>query len=218
MSYFATYDPTHCTSIFAVAVLAATLLAGTLAPAPAQAQMASATKGFTQHPTGFSQPDAAHLAAQPSAPGEAGYWKTGAAAQQAALLRSRNAAVRAQAMQNIIVLSIHRPGEIDLSATVPALLGIYADDPSEQHQIMAVSALRAVGDEDDLRALYALSQSPGRSGRAQLIAEYAVKHHQITTQAARAAERAARYAARGDAKRAALHSEKAAAYRGQLQR
>lgn len=210
MSYFATHDPTRCPTIFAVVALAATLLAGAFAPVPARAQMASAPKDF-------SQPDAARLAAQTAAPVKVGYWKTRAAAQQVALLRSRNAAIRAQAMQNIIVLSVHRPGEIDLSATVPALLGIYADDPSEQHQIMAVSALWAVGDEDDLRALYLLSKSPGRSGRAQLIAEYAVKHHQITTRATRAAERAAHYAARGDAERAALHSEKAAAYRSQLQ-
>lgn len=153
----------------------------------------------------------------PSAtPGSIGYWQTMAGRQQAQLLRSRHEAVRTQAMQNIIRLANEQPGEIDLTPTVPALLNIYAAARDDQHQIMAVAALHAVGSETGFSELYRLSQDLGHSERARLIAQTAVQQFNLKQSMDHETERAAYHLARGHTKRAERHLRKAAFYQNQI--
>lgn len=145
-----------------------------------------------------------------------GVWHTTIGAQHATLLRSRNDAIRETAMQNIIILASQHPGELDLTPTVPALLGIYANDRNRQHHIMAVAALRSVNHKYGMDRLYLLSTRKHRASKAYKLAQTAVGHYYVTQAMEHEMERAAHFTAKGDVKKAEKHTLAAAVHRGRL--
>lgn len=65
--------------------------------------------------------------------------------QHKRLLGSKNAALREQALQNVIFFATFYPGADARSAT-GKLFKIYRHDRNEAHRIMALAALHAIGD------------------------------------------------------------------------
>ena len=68
-------------------------------------------------------------------------------------LASPVASIREQTMQNIIVFATLHADEVDLSDTASDLFSIYRWDKNEAHRIMALMALRAIGDEYSMQRL-----------------------------------------------------------------
>jgi len=146
-----------------------------------------------------------------------GNWHQTIGEQLATVLRSHDDALRAVAMQNLIVLSAQGPGEFDLTPAVPALLEIYADDRNDAPQrIMAVAALRAIGEKDGMDQLYLLSEEERRASREYQVAQTAVKHYYTEEAMEREEARSAYFLAKGDVEKAEQHAARAAAHRSRL--
>lgn len=146
-----------------------------------------------------------------------GTWHQTIGQQHAKMLRSHDEALQVTAMQNLIVLSAQRPGEFDLTPAVPALLGIYADDANDaQQRIMAVAALRAVGDTRGMNELYRLSDEERNGSRLQQVAQNAVRHYYTEEAMEREEARSAYHLAKGDVEKAAKHAARAAEHRSKL--
>ena len=150
-------------------------------------------------------------------PSTLGTWRQTVGEQHAAMLRSRDDALRVTAMQNVIVLSTQRAGELDLTPVVPVLLDIYADDANDaQQRIMAVVALRAVADKSGMNELYRLTEAERYASPASRIAQNAVRHYYAEQAMEREEARAAYFLAKGDLKKAEKHAARAAAHRSKL--
>lgn len=144
-------------------------------------------------------------------------WRTTVGDQHAKLLRSGDDAVRIAALQNLIVLANLRPGAFDLTPAVPELLSMYDNEAnSRQLRIMTVSALRAVGDERGMDALYRLSSREHRGSKVYQVAQNALKHYYTEQAMEREMERSAYFMAKGDLERADRHALRATIYRNRL--
>lgn len=77
--------------------------------------------------------------------------------QLEAELTSPSVAVRQQALQHIAYFASFYGDKLDLTATVPMLLDLVANDANEQVQLLAVAGLRAIGDEGAMQQLRRLA-------------------------------------------------------------
>ncbi len=89
----------------------------------------------------------------PDATVQVGWWKQHMGSQLAVSLRSPVASIRQQALQHVNYFAANARGEVDLSATVPALTEIYEADGHEGMRIMALTALHAIGGDAIMRYL-----------------------------------------------------------------
>jgi hypothetical protein len=73
--------------------------------------------------------------------------------EKLALLATPDRAARMLALQSIIFLSTHYPEQADFDRVLVELYDTYRFDRSEDKQIMALTALHAIGDEQVMRQL-----------------------------------------------------------------
>lgn len=88
---------------------------------------------------------------------DSGVWKKQLGKQYAQVLQSNIRQVREDALASLITIA-HR-GQHDLSAAVPALLGLYTRERNETERMMAVTALRVIGNEKGIEQLVLLSEN-----------------------------------------------------------
>jgi hypothetical protein len=95
--------------------------------------------------------------AQPAypAPAVSDVWSANLGDQLARSLVSPVPAIKAQALHQTTYYAQFHGAEIDLTATVPALIAIYEKDASEEARVAAVAALYALGDENGMQRLRA---------------------------------------------------------------
>jgi len=73
-------------------------------------------------------------------------WQTHFDEQAAHTLReAHDASIRTTILRDVIVVAAQGSDELDLSATVGALLQICENDPSEKRRLMAIQALHVIG-------------------------------------------------------------------------
>lgn len=94
--------------------------------------------------------------AQERAEKDPGEWKKHIGKQYARVLHSNIRQVREDALASLITVA-HR-NQHDLSAAVPALLALYSSGRSGPERMMAVTALRVIGDEESIEQLVLLSE------------------------------------------------------------
>lgn len=82
-------------------------------------------------------------------------WKSQLAWQLTEMLAYELPNIRAQALQQIIFLAGSRDEAYDFVPAVPSILAIYERDPDESVRVMALSALRAIGDDGSMKRLQA---------------------------------------------------------------
>jgi hypothetical protein len=87
-------------------------------------------------------------------------WQTNFGLQSALTLRLSSVDAKAQTMQNLIALANQYGKALDLSAAVPALVNVYAWETNERLQVMALSALHAIGDEKGMERILTLFTDP----------------------------------------------------------
>jgi HEAT repeat protein len=68
----------------------------------------------------------------------------------AQMLTSANDVQRIYALQRVTELAYHAP-DVNLTAAIPALVGMYNKDPDKRYRLAAVSALHAIGDEHGMQ-------------------------------------------------------------------
>ena len=90
----------------------------------------------------------------PSALPQRPVWQRHAGEQLARVLTSNVPEIRSRGLVQVIRYAQFTP-DLDVSATVPALLSIYRSDTRESARIAAVVALQAIGDEVGMQRLYA---------------------------------------------------------------
>lgn len=138
-------------------------------------------------------------------------WHATLGQQHAQLLRSRSTTFQGRAMQNIIIIATQRPGEFDLTPTVPALLDIYQYGRTQNARTMAIAALHAIGDQAGMNELYRLSVSD-RSKHTRQLAQYAAKDYYQTLEWQHERDRYSKLAQRHQ-KKADRQAERAEQYR-----
>ena len=79
-------------------------------------------------------------------------WMANIGVQLATQLDSESRAVKSQAIQKIHYFALYQTA-IDLSTTVPALVGVYKNDPDRKLRLAAVAALHAIGDDAGMQAV-----------------------------------------------------------------
>lgn len=99
-------------------------------------------------------------------------WTANFAQQTALQLRSKNKAIREQALINIITIANHPQHQnVDLSPVVNALSRVYEESRIEEQQMMALVALHVIGDEASMNYLAELSQRLERSDRVRRLTQ-----------------------------------------------
>lgn len=124
---------------FYATALLVSLIAGTLLLSPGSAAFGQSTS-----------------LAQEGVEKDSGVWKKQLGKQYARVLQSNIRQVREDALASLITVA-HRE-EHDLSAAVPALLGLYTRERNRTERMMAVTALRIIGNEESIERLVLLSE------------------------------------------------------------
>lgn len=87
--------------------------------------------------------------------GSSDTWESNFGRQAARMLREEHSAsTRNSMLHNVITVAGQGPNDIDLSATVGALLQICESDPNARRRLMAIQALHAIGTDHARSRLY----------------------------------------------------------------
>lgn len=99
-------------------------------------------------------------------------WVANIGEQLNAELTSPVETIRHAALRHIAYFAYFYGDDLDLTATLPQLLEIYENDPSERCRMISVAALHAIGDEtamQDLRRMAVMDFEEGPSTRLHLV-------------------------------------------------
>lgn len=80
-------------------------------------------------------------------------WTANFAKQTALQLRSKHEAIREQALINLITVANHPRHNLDLRPAIAGLKRIYEQRRHEEHRMMALVALHAIGDAESMSYL-----------------------------------------------------------------
>lgn len=94
-------------------------------------------------------------------------WTANFGKQTALQLRSKNEAIREQALINLIMIANHPRHNVNLRPAISGLQRIYERGRREEYRLMALVALHAIGDADSMSYLAEQVQHWERSDRVR---------------------------------------------------
>lgn len=111
--------------------------------------------------------------------GGARQWAADTGLRLAEQMRSDAVEIRSGAIEQTHYIATFHP-DVDLSATVPALVDVYKTDPVPRYRLAAVATLHALGDDHGMRAVSAhLTEQTDRY--VQIVSIAALRDHYGTS-------------------------------------